>query len=156
MDNETKALVDDALKNHPNAFIQVINVNTPGTVIVIGGNYFANGSKKKQVAQQKEEKTEPSVEVLDTNPQEDDVTIDSTPDKDRPASTELHEVEESVAKAARKIIAESDSLINSFAEKPFNDIVKGISQKGIAQQIIDADTNAIDAILDQHFPDAPF
>lgn len=154
MDEQTKALVDDALKNHPNASIQVINVNTPGTVIVIGGNYFANGSKKKQIAQQKEKEVESSVEVPNT---EEDVVINSTPDKERPASTELHEVEEPVAKAARKIIAESDSLINSFAEKPFDDIVKGISQKGIAQQIIDAaDVDSIDSILDQHFPDAPF
>lgn len=156
MDDQTKALVDDALKNHPNASIQVININTPGTVIVIGGNYFGNNySRKKQETQQKEE-VESSVEVLDTSSKEG-VVIDSTPVNERSASTELHEVEESVAKAAKKIIAESDSLINCFAEKPFNDIVKGISQKGIAQQIIDAaDADAIDSILDQHFSDAPF
>lgn len=155
MDDQTKALVDNALKNHPNASIQVINVNTPGTVIVIGGNYFANGSKKNKAAQQKEELVEPSVKVSDTNIKED-VAIDSAPPDVRSTSSSS-QVEATAVKAVRKIIANKDELVNSFAEKPFDDIVKGISQKGIAQQIIDAaDADSIDSILDQHFPDAPF
>ena len=153
MDDQTKALVDNALKNHPNASIQVINVNTPGTIIVIGGNYFANGSKKNKAAQQK--LAEPSVEVSDTNIKED-VAIDSTPAEVRSTSSSS-QVEATAVEAARKIIANKDELCNSFAENNSDNMAKSISQKGIAQQIIDAaDADAIDSILDQHFPDAPF